>query len=64
KPDDVNAATGKGAQNLVFINYTFVLSHPSAFLNTTNSTPFDYNYDPTNVTQPALRDGILEVAVW
>jgi hypothetical protein len=64
KPDDVNAATGKGSKNLVIINYTFELSQPSAFLNTTNSTPFDYNYDPTNVTQPALRDGILEVAVW
>jgi hypothetical protein len=64
KPDDVYQATGKGNGYPVFINYTFELSRPSAFLNTTNSTPFDYNYDPANVTQPALRDGILEVAVW
>jgi len=29
-----------------------------------NTTPFDYNYFPENVTQPKLRDAILEVAVW
>jgi hypothetical protein len=29
-----------------------------------NTTPFHYDYNATNVTQPALRDGILEVAVW
>jgi hypothetical protein len=29
-----------------------------------NTTPFYYDYNATNVTQPALRDGILEVAVW
>ncbi len=30
----------------------------------TNTTPFDYNYDPRNVTQPKLRNAIMEVAVW
>jgi hypothetical protein len=58
------AAATVVSDNQISVNYTFVLTKPSAFLNTTNSTPFEYNYDPTNVTQPALRDGILEVAVW
>jgi PKD repeat protein len=34
------------------------------FSNNTNTTPFNYNYDPINVTQPYLRDAVLEVAVW
>ncbi len=25
---------------------------------------FEYNYDPANVSQPYLRDGVMEVAVW
>jgi hypothetical protein len=29
-----------------------------------NTTPFDYDYDMVNVTQPYLRDAVLEVAVW
>jgi hypothetical protein len=29
-----------------------------------NTTPFVYDYNPANVTQPKLRDGILEIAVW
>jgi hypothetical protein len=29
-----------------------------------NTTPFDYNYHPDNVTQPKLRDAVLAVAVW
>jgi hypothetical protein len=29
-----------------------------------NTTPFDYDYDPVNVTQPYLRDAVVEVAVW
>jgi hypothetical protein len=29
-----------------------------------NTTPFLYDYNPANVTQPELRDAILEVAVW
>jgi len=34
------------------------------FLNNSLSYPFDYNYNPANVTQPQLHDGVLEVAVW
>jgi hypothetical protein len=29
-----------------------------------NTTPFMYDYNPANVTQPKLRDAIVEVAVW
>jgi hypothetical protein len=29
-----------------------------------NTTPFDYGYDKVNVTQPYLRDAVMEVAVW
>ncbi len=38
--------------------------NPVTKVENTNSTPFDYNYDPINVTQPKLRDAIVEVAVW
>lgn len=51
----------------VYVNLTFNISAPSTFLNTTNnpySGPFDYNYYRQNVTQPKLRDGVVEVAVW
>ena len=37
---------------------------PSTGIVNPNTTPFDYNYHPDNVTQPRLRDAILEVAVW
>jgi hypothetical protein len=63
QPDEMKFASG-GAGNLVTVNYTFELTVGSAFLNSTNATAFDYNYDWGNVTQPKLRDGILEVAVW
>jgi hypothetical protein len=32
--------------------------------NNPNTTPFYYDYNTTNVTQPHLRDGVVEVAVW
>ena len=51
----------------VFINLTFNLTTPSTFINTTNNpnaSPFDYNYYSDNVTQPRLRDAVVEVAVW
>ena len=63
EPEQIKFASG-GAGNLVTVNYTFTLSAGSAFLNSTNATSFDYNYDWGNVTQPSLRDGILEVVVW
>jgi hypothetical protein len=32
--------------------------------NHQNTTPFYYDYNPANVTQPHLRDAVVEVAVW
>jgi hypothetical protein len=48
----------------IYINSTFTLTDPSYFLNNSWSAPFDYNYNPENVTQPRLKDAIVEVAVW
>ncbi|MFA6225199.1 MAG: hypothetical protein WC620_03220 [Methanoregula sp.] len=59
----------------IYINLTFEIHDPSdplypldkegqPFLNNTQTRPFDYNYYPANVTQPALKDAVLEVAVW
>ena len=64
KPGEMEFAASGDSNYLVTVNYTFELSAGSAFLNSTNGTAFDYNYDWGNVTQPSLRDGILEVAVW
>ncbi|MFA4877286.1 MAG: hypothetical protein WC586_07720 [Methanoregula sp.] len=40
----------------------------SRFLNSTQTTPFDhpfvYNYTSKKVTQPQLKDALVEVAVW
>jgi len=36
----------------------------SLFLNNTPGIPFAYDYNPYNVTQPQLRDAVVEVAVW
>lgn len=50
----------------VYFNLTFSVNPASTFLNNTNarSQPFDYNYFKENVTQPRLRDAVVEVAVW
>jgi hypothetical protein len=48
----------------VLINVTFTLDNPRPFLNNSLQTPFEYNYNPANVTQPRLRDAVVEVAVW
>jgi hypothetical protein len=42
------------------------LEYKSPFLNNTfaRAPPFDYNYNPANVTQPRLRDATVEVSVW
>jgi PKD repeat protein len=62
----------------VYLNLTFNLvknttecpdSNPaynfsgSQFLNNTYTSPFDYNYHPDNVTQPNLRDAVVEVNI-
>ena len=48
----------------MFINLTFGMDPPQQYLNNTMTQPFTYNYMVTNVTQPSLKDGVLEVAVW
>jgi hypothetical protein len=53
----------------IYINLSFGINqsvHPNGmqFLNTSKTLPWDYNYYPANVTQPVLKDAVLEVAVW
>jgi hypothetical protein len=60
-PEFFNSADPRGT---MYVNLTFGLDPPSSYLNNTLTTPFDYNYNPANVTQPALEDGVMEVAVW
>jgi hypothetical protein len=38
--------------------------HGMPYLNTSESGPWNYNYNSTEVTQPDLTNGVLEVAVW
>src|SRR5208337_2832416 len=48
----------------IYINLTFGMNPPQQFLNNTLTGPFDYNYNPANVTQPELNDAGFEVSVW
>ncbi|MFA6331969.1 MAG: hypothetical protein WCX22_03375 [Methanoregula sp.] len=48
----------------IFVNLTFEIDPPQQFLNNTHTQAFYYNYNPANVTQPELKDAVLEVAVW
>jgi len=49
----------------MFINLTFELTPAKQhYFNNTRTAPFDYNYMASNVTQPYLKDAVLEVAVW
>jgi hypothetical protein len=48
----------------IYVNLTFGLDSPQQYLNSSLTRPFDYNYNPANVTHPALRDAVMEVAVW
>ena len=51
--------------NLTFDHYNAgILSEEKGYLNSTGSGPFEYNYDPKNITLPKLQDGVLEVSVW
>lgn len=63
RPDTVSEIL-KGANYPIYVNMTFNLTRESSFLNNSATRPFDYNYHPKNVTQPQLRDAIIEVAVW
>lgn len=63
----LNFLGGNDPSTYMNVTLQFGLSRGDWFLNSTKSQPyraFVYNYDPANVTQPQLRDGVLEVAVW
>ena len=52
-----------------YLNVTlqFELNHGDWFLNSSKAQPygaFEYNYTSHLITQPSLKDGVLEVAVW
>lgn len=64
KPGAFSVAEKADPKAPVFINLTFRLTPPQQYLNNTLTHPFEYNYDPANVTQPQLHPGVLEVAVW
>ncbi len=65
-----------GPINSTFLNNTQTLPNfanlqgdntffsPATKIQNPNTIPFDYNYYPDNVTQPKLRDAVMEVAVW
>ena len=48
------------------IKYTFRLSHADGdnFFNNSFTSPYFYNYSTSQVTQPKLTEGALEVAIW
>jgi hypothetical protein len=48
----------------LYVQLTFQLDNPNWYLNNTVSGPFEYNYNSAYVTQPNLRDGVMEIAVW
>ena len=52
------------SSDTIYVNLTFRTDPAQQYLNSSGSGPFDYNYNPANVTQPALRDAVMEVAVW
>ena len=60
----------KAGYSQVYINYTFTVNPDCTFLNNTNNLlvnpagSYSYDYFPQNVTQPRLRDAVVEVAVW
>lgn len=60
------AFAGTPADESIFINMTFEVDPVQQYLNNTHraANPFSYDYSPANVTQPELRDAVLEVAVW
>jgi hypothetical protein len=54
---------------VIYINMSFTVGMqpggiPMHYLNTSRSPPWSYSYNSTEVSQPYLTDGVLEVAVW
>jgi hypothetical protein len=48
----------------LYINYSFKLTTTDLFFNNSFTSPYDYNYSPIRVTQPVLKEGVVEVAIW
>jgi hypothetical protein len=49
------------------ISFNFSLSHApdgDNFFNNSFTSPYFYDYSTNNVTQPMLKEGVLEVAIW
>jgi hypothetical protein len=66
---DLSQSGSGKPQNSTFLNNTQALPNfdtldPQLTFNNPNTTPFDYDYEAENVTQPQLRDAVLEIAVW
>jgi len=64
-----NVSKGVVPQNSTFLNNTqalpdFYNMDGKLTFENPNTIPFNYNYEAENVTQPYLRDAVLEVAVW
>jgi hypothetical protein len=48
----------------LYIKYTYILNETDNFFNNSFTIPYPYDYNLTHVTQPKLKEGVLEVAVW
>jgi PKD repeat protein len=46
------------------ISYSFNLTDPDNFFNNSYTSPYSYNYSPAHVTQPRLKEGLVEIATW
>jgi hypothetical protein len=53
-----------GDTDAIYINLTFGIDPAQEYLNNTKSQGFNYTYTNSNVTAPAMTDGVLEVAIW
>ncbi|MFY9749300.1 MAG: hypothetical protein WAJ89_01580, partial [Methanoregula sp.] len=59
---------GQGdSSTLLNVTMQFNLNQQDWYINSTQMPPygaFDYNYTNPYITQPQLKDGVMEVAVW
>jgi len=63
----LNFLGGNDPSTWLYVTLLFTLDHGDCFLNSSQENThkaFEYNYTSPLITQPSLKDGILEVAVW
>jgi len=66
----LNFLGGNDPSTYLNVTLLFTLDHGDCFLNSSQATAkdesgaFEYNYTSPFITQPSLKDGVLEVAVW